>query len=712
MKQICSFNVVQRGARHIDENLPLQDCSYSESGEITDPNSKYTGKYHIAVISDGHGSPQYFRSDRGSKFACEAARDVFLTVMNKVTDITTQKNQTNLKKLIYQQWFDRVKTDFINNPFTQQELDIIRNKMPDADTKEQLEKLRSYHERYKKGEDFQKAYGCTLIAVLFCEKYTLAVQTGDGTCVAFYEDCSCNKPIAADSRSMANQTSSLCDLRPEDCRIHIFGKNPIAVFLASDGMDDSFGQGEGLYNYYRKVCFNFADRGGGYRDILENELISVSRNGSKDDMSIAGIYDLVQLKRFKEIFRKQHDLGEKKIQLYELKDKQGGVSEYSLNAAKSNMEKYEKEYQDKENELKGINKTIGKLKELLNKITNWFQRHRVLKPEERQKVISVLNQSIEEKDREIAESQKKIDCYQKLVEAEKAAIKKAEDEKSKYNGFKTDIAKNYQDYLNAEKILRENEKARINAESDKSSARENFEKARAKYENLRNTKDSGEREITAHSAYITRKDMEISAEIREILAQDIPHEEEIIPAEQDIIPVEKEIIPNEEEITAAEEEIAPNVQNNPEKDVDDVLKQFVISDISETPENPESPVTDKEEEIKPELEPKEIEILDDTKADDTAEKTVSENLIDEINEEIKHSDNHDEDTKDRKNTGLIISENLNQTADGSKNAAPSYQEEIIPDKMGFDELAKAADDVYNKSDADGDLTGSTPKADN
>lgn len=58
-----SFNVTVQGASHIKANKVCQDFSGSVDGE----------KYKIAIICDGHGGDDYFRSELGSKFATEAA---------------------------------------------------------------------------------------------------------------------------------------------------------------------------------------------------------------------------------------------------------------------------------------------------------------------------------------------------------------------------------------------------------------------------------------------------------------------------------------------------------------------------------------------------------------------------------------------------------------------------------------------------------------
>ena len=48
-------------------NFPCEDSSVSYSAE--------DGKYHIAIVADGHGSKKCFRSNEGSKIATEVAME-------------------------------------------------------------------------------------------------------------------------------------------------------------------------------------------------------------------------------------------------------------------------------------------------------------------------------------------------------------------------------------------------------------------------------------------------------------------------------------------------------------------------------------------------------------------------------------------------------------------------------------------------------------
>ncbi len=227
MRTYKVFNVDERGYSHLVNNLPKQDYSYSE---VCD-------EYALAVISDGHGSPQYFRSDRGAELAIEASVDILKGFIAHATNVESLKNQLLLKKKIKEKWDSLVIDDYIKNPFTQEELDTlaeITEKEIDTRTRQ---KLMDYLSIYQLGQNVRKAYGCTLIAVACFKGYTLGIHIGDGTCAAFYPDGSCDQPIPNDPRNMANTTGSLSN-DDTGCRVHFFEREPMAVFVASDGIDD------------------------------------------------------------------------------------------------------------------------------------------------------------------------------------------------------------------------------------------------------------------------------------------------------------------------------------------------------------------------------------------------------------------------------------------------------------------------------------------
>ncbi len=105
----------------------------------------------------------------------------------------------------------------------------------------------------------------------------------------------CEQPIPWDEKCFLNKTTSLCDSNAlEEFRYCYQGNGefPRAVFLGSDGIDDSYGDGEILNNFYIQL-FKIIIRKGYDMALkeLKKSLPIISQRGSKDDMSVACVYD-------------------------------------------------------------------------------------------------------------------------------------------------------------------------------------------------------------------------------------------------------------------------------------------------------------------------------------------------------------------------------------------------------------------------------------
>ena len=275
---IRSFNSHCQGESHKSSGKPCQDYSFSLVQD----------DYVLAIVSDGHGGERYFRSDIGSKLAVKVSVDCLMDFANNfLGDNLSGKPCTKfgigeatlpaLKQLtgaIVLGWRNAVKEHAEKNPLTEEELKT-------ANPKDE--------------HDWEKTYGCTLIATLRTPKYWLAFQIGDGKCVAVGEDGVPYEPIPWDDRCFLNRTTSICDTAAADeFRYCVGGGNtaPVAVFLGSDGIDDSFGEEGNLYNFYAQLAKGFAKDGYDATSAdLDATLPVLSKRGSQDDMSVAGWYD-------------------------------------------------------------------------------------------------------------------------------------------------------------------------------------------------------------------------------------------------------------------------------------------------------------------------------------------------------------------------------------------------------------------------------------
>lgn len=316
------FNVTQMGASHVKSGKPCQDHSLSwESDDKT---------VQVAIVCDGHGGDTYVRSDVGSKLAAEIAlsniRNFIDTVspaifLEKSAAVTARPNEeeddlfpagkksvpadlteSEIKQLeqdkafyaavenireqdrlfcqlfacIYMQWCDAIQKDADDNPFTEYEKGCLKN------------------------AKIVKAYGTTLMAFVRTPLYWFAFHIGDGKMVACNRSMEWFEPVPWDCNCFLNMTTSLCNSNPIPMFRYAFsgkGDFPSAVIMGSDGLDDSWVTMDNLQNFYSHTLSIFNDLGEEKAVKELNDYLPVlSQKGSRDDMSMAGIVDMDEIK--------------------------------------------------------------------------------------------------------------------------------------------------------------------------------------------------------------------------------------------------------------------------------------------------------------------------------------------------------------------------------------------------------------------------------
>lgn len=274
-----AFNFSVQGFNHIKKNKECQDSSISDFNE----------NYAIAVVSDGHGGDDYVRSLIGSSAATSVAREqieYFIKNINKEDlFMNTDKLLENLKNSIINGWNKLIESHFQFNPFSDEELSMVSEKAK---------------EKYILG-NVESAYGTTLIAVVMTQEFWFGLHIGDGKCVVLNCDENFAQPIPTDSRCFLNATTSICDSDASISFRHFFSKEiPVAIFIGSDGVDDSFQNDEQLYNLYKSILFSFGtDDFESAKKELEDYLPKLSKKGSGDDISIAAVLDMDKISKSK-----------------------------------------------------------------------------------------------------------------------------------------------------------------------------------------------------------------------------------------------------------------------------------------------------------------------------------------------------------------------------------------------------------------------------
>jgi hypothetical protein len=253
-----AFNASCIGASHIGEGKPCQDYSLCHAERKT----------AIAAVADGHGADIHFRSGRGARFAAETAfRCIGEFVKVKTSPLRDPYVLLSaLEKSIVAAWYEKIVHDIKKDPF-----EAITN-----------------------GIGILEPYGTTLIAAAVTEHYWFAIHIGDGKCVVINEDNEAYQPVPWDERCFLTQTTSLCDEAAGDLFRHFYSETlPSAVFLGSDGIDDSFPVNENekhLARFYLSIYENFVREGLRNGEAQLREMLPrFTKKGSGDDVSIAGI---------------------------------------------------------------------------------------------------------------------------------------------------------------------------------------------------------------------------------------------------------------------------------------------------------------------------------------------------------------------------------------------------------------------------------------
>ena len=296
------FDFHCQGESHKATDKVCQDYSYSHIDE---------NGLAIVVVCDGHGGKHYFRSDVGARFATEIIANNAKEFVNNI-DETLFVGQPFTQQAAIQTEIDR--QDFrkerpVDNAFRQLFASIIgqwqqrieqhaaENPLTD---KENTQVEEQYRKEFQEGYKLEKIYGCTLMAYVSTPKYWFAFHLGDGKMISFDQDAQWKEPVLWDDRCFLNKTTSICDSDALNEFRYTYqgdGGFPIAVFLGSDGMDDSFGEETNLVNFYVKVAKSLVTNGhdATFADI-QDTLPVLSKRGSQDDMSVACVYDEARLK--------------------------------------------------------------------------------------------------------------------------------------------------------------------------------------------------------------------------------------------------------------------------------------------------------------------------------------------------------------------------------------------------------------------------------
>lgn len=283
MDQCYTFHKTVLGYSHTLRDIPCEDASGSFSDE--------GGRFHIAAVADGHGDATCMRSGAGALGAVQTAVACLTEFAERVLDTQEAEGYFSL--------WERLSVPKYRAAIMRQLTDTIISRWY-AFVRQDEEKHPLSEEELKLAGPGVHAYGTTLIAALALPGYLILIQQGDGRCEVFFEDGSVEQPIPWDERCFENVTTSLCDEdAAEGIRSFVLDqrdRRAAACYLGSDGVEDSYRDMDGTHMFYRSLSCQLHERGPeGFDTCLAEMLPALSKQGSGDDISVAGIVDLSRI---------------------------------------------------------------------------------------------------------------------------------------------------------------------------------------------------------------------------------------------------------------------------------------------------------------------------------------------------------------------------------------------------------------------------------
>ncbi len=292
MQSYRAFSRVERGHRHVKSGTVCQDFALA-----TDASPGCS----VIVVADGHGGADYYRSDRGARFIVQATAAALMEfgVETQVSQLRDLGERRALLRALFEKilakWKESIEADLFDDPIAESQMEGVSQ---------------AARQQYLEGQGVERAYGTTMIAALVTEKYWIGLHQGDGRCIAVRTDGSCEQPIPWDERCVANITTSICDENAVDEFRHCFSETPpAAVFLCSDGVEGAYPDMDGAYGFCQTLSSIYLSDGRpGLERAVAEYLPELSRRGTGDDVTVAGLLCVDKLEPIDEVLRIEEHL--------------------------------------------------------------------------------------------------------------------------------------------------------------------------------------------------------------------------------------------------------------------------------------------------------------------------------------------------------------------------------------------------------------------
>jgi serine/threonine protein phosphatase PrpC len=265
-----------RGSAHQRTGLPNQDAVDYGMAAKSEPAAT------VLAVSDGHGGGRHFRSQVGSMLAVHVTVETVREHVSRAAGLNGSADLSDLSHKIVNAWLSAVGSDLEHNPFTEEELSALINAEGEASKDSVMEHP-------------ELAYGATLLVAAATDDRVLYLQLGDGDILAVAADGATTKPIAADARLIANQTTSLC--QPDAWRefrsaeIAAVEGWPALVLLSTDGYVNSFRSQEDFLQIGRDYLEMLRKQGSeSLAEELPQILAEATQQGSGDDITLGMLH--------------------------------------------------------------------------------------------------------------------------------------------------------------------------------------------------------------------------------------------------------------------------------------------------------------------------------------------------------------------------------------------------------------------------------------
>lgn len=444
MQNIRTFHAVTIGESHIRKKTPCQDAAISYED--------HESQIYIGVVSDGHGSKDYFRSDKGSQLLVEIALRNIKEFLSQSVDshffqshFVSRNTITSGESPISKDDDDdsqnvKASNEALNQLFKSiiagWHQTIHKDWTDSIPTKEDMQTFGVSElmiELYLNGENLPTAYGCTLLAFARTEKYWFAFQIGDGKSIGFNQSMNAIEPIPTDELCQGNVTTSMCEDNAIDNFRYAYGRDiPGVLIIGSDGLDGYFSKVEEnaiepLKGLHRSVVESFLTKGfdEGLKELNDSLPILSQRGVTQDDMSVAGWID----------YCKKEELLKGITHFKKL------TAEQKLKEVEEKLERDQKELNEYEASLATTTNKIATLEEHLSELKSRYEqsqsavivfKENIIKEEQKQKEIK------KQRDEIIAQKQKlqgEHNNIEKIRQNKIQNLKKVEVEKQKTKTF-------------------------------------------------------------------------------------------------------------------------------------------------------------------------------------------------------------------------------------------------------------------------------------